>query len=513
MAIRTPDWHKGAMHSRVVRWLVTGLGLVQASLVAATFHVAVDGRDDQPGTARQPFASLERARDAVRARRAAHPDAERVGVTLHGGRYRLARELVLDEHDSGTATQPIVWQAAPGESVVLTGGPDLTAADLKPVTDPQVLARLDPAARLQVREVELATLGVKGLAAFADRFRGAPAMPELFFAGARMTLARWPNEGWATVARIVESGSVPREGEKPDRPGAFEYAGDRPARWSAAAGVWLQGYWCFDWYEETIRVAAIDPAARRITFSQPAQYGVKQGNPSPRRYRALNLLEELDQPGEFQLDPVRGRLFFWPPADPARARVTLSTLDGPLVRLTNASHLTLHGITFEAGLGHGLEVAGGLSNTIAGCTVRNMRQLGVQVRGGRGHRVVDCDVHDTGTGGLWVEGGDRRALIAAGHEVENNHVWQFSRHQFTSAYGLTLGGVGNRAAHNFIHDAPHQAVALPGNDLVFEFNSVSNVVTETDDAGALYKGRNPSCRGNLIRYNLWQAIGDRKSVV
>lgn len=496
------------MHSRIWRSWLAAFAVAQASVVAATFHVAKNGRDDQPGTARQPFATFERARDAVRARRATHPEGEAMAVMIHGGRYRLTQELVLDERDSGTAAHPVLWQAAPGAAVVLTGGPDLSATDLKAVTDPRVLERLDPAARPHVREVELRALGVTGLAPFPDRFRGAPAMPELFFDGARMTLARWPNEGWATVARIVDSGSVPREGEKPDRPGAFEFSGDRPGRWQPAAGVWLQGYWCFDWYEETIRVAAIDPASRRVTFSQPSMYGVKQGNPSPRRYRALNLLEELDQPGEFQLDPAQGRLFFWPPTDPARARVTLSTLTTPLLRLTNASHVTLCGLTFEAGLANGLEVTDGRSNLIAGCTIRNMRQLGLQVRGGHGHRVVDCAVHDTGTGGLWVEGGDRRALVAAGHEVENNHVWQFSRHQFTSAYGLTLGGVGNRAAHNFIHDAPHQAVALPGNDLVFEYNVVSNVVTETDDAGALYKGRNPSCRGNLIRYNLWQAIGN-----
>jgi hypothetical protein len=32
-------------------------------------------------------------------------------------------------------------------------------------------------------------------------------------------------------------------------------------------------------------------------------------------------------------------------------------------------------------------------------------------------------------------------------------------------------------------------------------------VTETDDAGAVYKGRNPSCRGNVIRYNFFSDIG------
>ena len=79
--------------------------------------------------------------------------------------------------------------------------------------------------------------------------------------------------------------------------------------------------------------------------------------------------------------------------------------------------------------------------------------------------------------------------------------------QLTSAYGLSFAGVGNRAAHNLIHDAPHQAVFVGGNDHVFEFNEVHRVCTETDDCGALYKGRNPSWRGNQIRFNYWHDIG------
>ena len=73
--------------------------------------------------------------------------------------------------------------------------------------------------------------------------------------------------------------------------------------------MWLLGYWCFDWYEEAIQVKAIDVDKRQITLARPTVYGVKQGNPSPRRYRALNLLEELDQPGEFYLDRFRPALF------------------------------------------------------------------------------------------------------------------------------------------------------------------------------------------------------------
>ncbi len=35
-----------------------------------------------------------------------------------------------------------------------------------------------------------------------------------------------------------------------------------------------------------------------------------------------------------------------------------------------------------------------------------------------------------------LAGGDRKTLTPGRHEALNNHIWRFSRHQLTSAYGL-----------------------------------------------------------------------------
>ncbi len=486
---------------------VTVLMLACHFSLGATFFVATDGNDANSGTEAKPFATLQRARDAVRNLKRAGTDRESITVIVRGGTYHLAASLTFNAQDSGTEAAPVVWQAATGEEVRLSGGPTLPAGGFSRVTHENVLRRLDTAARGKVIQADLKALGIDELGNYPDRFRGAPAVPELFFNDQRLAVARWPNQGWTTIAKIIDSGSIPRIGDKSNRPGVFEYEGDRPAGWNVESGVWLQGYWCFDWYAETIKIKVLDVEKRQITLATPTVYGVKQGNPSPRRYRALNLLEELDQPGEFYIDRANALLYVWPPSDPAGARIVLSTLNAPLVVLKDAAHLTLRGFVVEAGLGHGIELTGGRGIRIETCEIRNTRQLGIRVSGGTGHRVTNCKIHDTGTGGLVLEGGDRKTLTPAGHEALDNHIWQFSRHQPTSAYGLILGGVGNRAAHNLVHDAPHQAIGIRGNDHVFEYNIVHDVVTETDDAGALYKGRNPSCRGNVIRYNFWRDIG------
>jgi len=89
------------------------------TLHASDFFVAPTGNDANPGTAARPFATLERARDAVRQLQQAGPLKEPVNIKLQGGTYRLAREVVFGPEDSGTAACPITYMAAGTQPVVL----------------------------------------------------------------------------------------------------------------------------------------------------------------------------------------------------------------------------------------------------------------------------------------------------------------------------------------------------------------------------------------------------------
>lgn len=460
---------------------------------AATFHVATNGDDRNDGSVGQPFATLERARDAVRTNSGSR-------VMLHRGTYVLQTTVDFGEKDSG------IWQAAPNEEVRISGGPVLSANEFSPVSDQKILTRLPEIARAKVMQFKLPGVAPSE---YPTKFRGAPESPELFFNDHRMTVARWPNKGWATISKLLERGAVPRDGDTSGKLPSFEFSDAEPLRWDICAGVWLQGYWAYDWYDETIRIASLDREHHRITLAAPALYGVQQGNPAPRRFRAINVLEELDEPGEFYIDRLTRTLYFWPPAPIDKSRVVLSTLKGPLIRIKDAANLRFRGVIFEATLGNGIEITGGHDVAIEGCTVRNTREQAIVIHGGRHHRVDSCDIYDTGTGGIVLDGGDRKTLTPASHEAVNNHIHDFSRHQLTAAYAISLGGVGNLVAHNLIHDAPHQAIFIGGNDHVIEYNVLRDVVSGSNDAGAIYKGRNPSCRGNVIRYNFLANIGSR----
>ena len=137
---------------------------------------------------------------------------------------------------------------------------------------------------------------------------------------------------------------------------------------------------------------------------------------------------------------------------------------------------------------------------VVGCVIRNTGAWAVSASGSD-HGVIGCDIYETGGGGIALSGGDRATLTPARLFAENNHVHHYARWNRVYQPGITLQGVGNRAAHNLIDNAPHMAMGFGGNDHLIEYNEIHSVCYESNDAGAIYTGRNWSMCGTVIRHN------------
>jgi hypothetical protein len=151
---------------------------------ATDFFIATNGNDTNPGTRSKPFATLERAREAVRKLNPQAAPKSPITIHLRGGDYFRTNALELTALDSGTRQTLIIWQAAKGETVRLLGGRKLPA--FQPVTDPALLARLDEKARSHVLQLDLHALGITDFGEMKSRGFAratAPAHCEVFFGG------------------------------------------------------------------------------------------------------------------------------------------------------------------------------------------------------------------------------------------------------------------------------------------------------------------------------------------
>ena len=392
-----------------------------------------------------------------------------------------------------------MWRGIPGEEIRVVGGKVVTG--WKPVTDEAILSRLPPVARGKVFQTDLKALGITNYGQVKDGGF------QLYFDDKPMTLARWPKDGFIKITGLVEPDTIDVRGTKGSTTGKFMYEGDEPKRWVGEKDVWVHGYWFWDWSEERQKVESIDTDRHIISVSPPYHsYGYRVGQ----WFYALNILAELNAPGEWYLDRDIGILYFWPPAPLEGGRPVVSVVD-TLVSLVDVSYITLQGMILEDARGTGITIKGGMQTKVAGCVLRNLGSWGVNIDGGVKNGVVTCDIYQTGKGGIGLNGNGiyeignrdigRKSLTPAGNFADNNHIHHYSLWNRTYQAAISIGGVGNSATHNLIHDAPHLAIEFSGNDHLIEFNEIYNICQESNDAGAIYAGRDWTMRGTIISHN------------
>lgn len=475
---------------------------------ARTLHVLPT--TDQPsdsstvrdGSREHPFTSVEAAVDAVRA---AGPVAGGTTILLAPGRHVLTKGLRLTKELGSRKDAPLVIRSVVPGAAVLYGGRQLSG--FHRVTDPAILQRLPAESRDQVVQCDLKALGITDFANLRVRGyeqRDSPPTLEMFANGKPQTLARWPNDQFVKAVKLLDPGD-PNSG----RPSVFSYADDRHARWAAAPDAWLSGYFHFLWAGSTLPIGKIDAEKKTITTAEPYKlWGMGMNEQQGILYYAFNLLEELDQAGEWYLDRKAGMLYWYPDGDPAKAKLEISMLADTMLTAEGLEFLRLEGLVFDCARLNGLELKNCSDLIIAGCTVRRMAGSGLIMDGGFRNQLIGCDFHTLGRLGSRIAGGDRPSLTPGEHVIANCRFRHFGRIDRTYTPAILLEGVGNRIAHCLFENCPSSALRIEGNDHIIEYNELRQVVLESDDQGAIDMWNNPTYRGVVFRYNLLADIGD-----
>lgn len=490
----------------------------------ADIYVSVNGSDDGDGSFSGPFATIEKARDAVRNLDKSGKNGITVAITA--GEYRVS-SLEFTAGDSGTENCPVTYCAYGDGEVVLNGGISLSGSDFTKITDEAMLSRLNGKVRDKVVCADLGKFGISaadygkiyaiGSYNTAMQYDGdytGSLYSELFVNDKRQTLARYPDEGYLYTEKVIKTGQGKElngsttevagweniRNPEPDVYGIGNKLADRINSWKTLKDVWMFGFWKYDWADASSPIGNFDYAKKELSPQFVSIYGTKEGAP----YYFFNVFEELDKEGEWYLDRDNGTVYLYPGADLNTATVDLTLTTKPIINCA-ADNITFSGLTIKGTRGDGI-VCNGSNVTVEDCIVKNIAGNGI-ILTGTGNAAQRNEVTRTGKGGIIISGGDRQTLTRGNSKADNNLIHDWSEIYQTYQPAVTLDGVGNICSHNEIYNSPHEGITYRGNDHLIEYNVLHDVCLLTDDAAAIYAGRRWDWYGTVIRYNCIYNLG------
>ncbi len=480
---------------------VTEAGPLTSDTLADVFFVAKNGNDAWSGALSAPnatktdgpFATLKRARDAIRRRKAERGLKRMVAVLVRGGTYYLSEPLVFELRDSGTEAHRIVYAAFPNERPVISGG-RLLSCQWKPFRDRIMVCTLPDvkAGKLYFRQLVV-------------------------------------NGKLQPRARLPEKGDFLRE--KALGPTSFQFRKGDMHAWKNLDDVEVVVF--HSWNESRLRIAELDEQKRIVRFRDPKARHIIgwTGAGGPNRYYVENTLDGITRPGQWCLERKTGKLYYWPTGDLASAQIVVPVLQSlvqfkgdvekqKFVQYVNFRHLTLSDTSWtlpENGYPDCGDVGDIVDRSAVMLTgarhcrlqsnrIRNVGSYAIDVTGDD-NQIIGNEIYDAGGGGVITRSFGKQRNV-----IDSNHIHHCGL-VYPSAVGINIDDGGGTITHNLIHDishsgvyARHWATATQPKErrnqqqgLAIEFNEIHHVMRNINDgAGIFIRDSNITINNNLI---------------
>ena len=486
----------------------------------AVFYVAVDGNDKATGTEERPLATLEGARAKVRETLDAHPEGIDIEVVFKSGTYRFSETVNFEIEDSALDGHRITYRG--DGDVYFKGSTPLDITKISLVTDRNIINRLPTVAKGKVGQLDLSEQGID-----AKKYNPNLSYDETedyaFFLNNKMQIcAEWPNgDGNYTQYQTVlkqGNGDIWTEGAG----GIFKYEESNPNRWADAKDLFVVGYLDYDYCPSRVLVKKVDTENQTIELAYGTVHS-KMLTSYSRRWKAVNLLEEIDVPGEWYIDRDKDILYYYPESSLNNAEFEMSTLDKYFIYMKETKNVTFKDINFSQSRQGAIRGSKNIENVIIdGCTftylgnnaiwfngsgygtiVNKSHELSKNtINGAKDCLIANCTFAYLRRDGIRINGGNRDTLTPSGNIIENNYFYQCADKYHMYYYGIKLlNGCGDIVRNNVMNNFQFHCIDYTGNEYRIFNNELYNANRENSDCGIIYTGRSFTERGTEIAYN------------
>ena len=513
---------------------------VVAGTPEADFYVSSTGKDDNPGTIEKPFATLSRVRDAVQELKKTKTDSD-ITVLIRGGTYPLKETVVFGLADSCSKNQSIHYAAYPGEEPVFSSGVKITGwTKLKVYPD-----ALPSQARDKVWVADVPA----GLGPFLTLYDGEQRLP------------RARSEGFSPTKRYQFSNEgVPFKPDYvwPERD-TLHFPKGTLKNWPNLEDVEIVIRNHNQWQLNILPLKSVDESSLIAKTTVEGTYALGKLANAEKSCWVENVLETLDEPGEWVLNTQTGKLYLWPEANEPGDNIMAPCLR-ELIRVEGqideagptdkpVKNLVFKGIKFthgdrdlwtkdDRGIQHDWEMfdkdtalvrfRGAENCTIEECEFSNSGGTGVRLDlYCQKNRIINNHIGNLGMVGVLLCGyGPGTKDVNKQNLISNNRIHDCGQ-IFWHAFGILAWQSGeNRIANNLVYNLPYGGIGLIGCRPHFfappfknrwrevsstiRFDEIGGAVEWDDIIGFLH------CRANIIEnnelHNVMKTLGDGNAI-
>ena len=478
----------------------------------ADFYVSTTGSDENDGSFDKPFATFDKAVEAVRELKKTKTDD--ITVAFMAGEYGPL-SVKLTAEDSGSPTQRITYCKYGDGDVVFDNGLTVRKEEFVPIQEEEKtlftakaadkIKKADVTGRLDGYEITDLVLSDEG----------------------EMTVARYPNKYYDGTDQLIRGGHTVDESHISIYSRVFK---NRINKYASTDGLYLYGFITLGWYKDIIETDECvfdpetgDPVFHVINLDKTRGGNLRFGEGFETTYYQMalvNIAEELDADGEFILSKDKNTLYVYNPGS------DLVFVDGgDMITMDHADYISFIGLTLKNSKERMIYASASHDVTVDRCSVSGSASHSAVFFGdcetGRDFniRIVNSEFSMTAAyavqtvyfseGDSGRNGGKKFGDLidtANGVVIDNNYFTKSSL-VVGNTGAVQVDVTGPVVTHNVFYKCCWCGLDYSGTiNMLAAYNVFDQVCFNGDDTGALNTWCSTEYCGNVIRNNLFSNI-------